>query len=266
MNPLSLRFDAVAILLPALAVITGVLSSCSGSGARPAEIRFDVSQSTDAASLGSVQFYVHDVELLDEGGRPHRFALVATPPWQTEQVALIDLAGNPERRHVALTGRLERGSPDSFRGVRFTVGVPFELNHVDPLTAPAPLDRGDLFWAWQSGHKFLRADVIVDGREWSFHLGSTGCSSASALRPPAAPCAQPNQVRVELRGDPLRQLIRFRLAPIVAAAKAANHVACTGAYAHEPACAAAYASTGLNVESGTCPEGSCARQTLWGLE
>jgi uncharacterized repeat protein (TIGR04052 family) len=264
MNPQSLRPDVARIVLPLLALITTAVAGCSGSSPATLEVRFDVADGGAAATLQALQFYVHDVELLDEEGTPHSFALRATAPWQSQQLALVDLAGDAQRRHAAIVGTVESG-PARYSGIRFTVGVPFELNHGNPLQDAAPLDRSDLFWAWQSGHKFLRADAAVDGHEWSFHLGSTGCSSASAVRPPALPCAQPNRVRVELKGDPLASVVRFNLDVLAAAARAANHVTCTGLYGQDPACAPAYASSGLQVESGTCPGGVCSQQTLWTL-
>lgn len=212
-----------------------------------------------------MQFYVHDIELLDEGGTPHPFRLLEAAPWQSGRVALVDLASDAgTNRHDVVRGTAASGT--SYTGLRFTVGVPFELNHANPLGAAAPLDRTDLFWTWQTGYKFLRADLAVDGREWSFHLGSTGCSSASALRPPAAPCAQPNLMRVQLEGDPLREIVRLDLTVLAAAARSAGFVACTGNYAHDPACGAGYAATALRPESGTCAERSCSGQRLWSLD
>ncbi|HJY35855.1 MAG TPA: hypothetical protein VJ299_00255, partial [Steroidobacteraceae bacterium] len=72
-----------------------------------------------------------------------------------------------------------------------------------------------------------------------------GCSSASALRPPAQPCAQTNEMHIELKGDPLRGVVRLRLRALAAAAQSANYVACTGDYQVDPACKDAYAATGL---------------------
>jgi uncharacterized repeat protein (TIGR04052 family) len=260
-----MRADAAAILLPAFALFIAASSACSGSDARPVSIRFDSVQGGEGVALRSLQFYVHDLELVDADGKPHRFALNATPPWQSEQVALVDLAGDAVRRNVTLSGTIEPSAAERFVALRFKVGVPFALNHADPLKAAAPLDRGDLFWTWQGGHKFLRVDLAVDGRETSFHLGSTGCSSASALRPPAAPCAQPNEMTVQLDGDPLAQVVRFDPASLVAAARSSGHIACTGAYAVDPACTAAFASTGLQAASGRCASDVCERQTLWSL-
>ena len=145
--------------------------------------------------------------------------------------------------------------------------VPFALNHANPLTATAPLDRSELFWTWQAGHKFLRVDLLDAGREWSFHLGSTGCSSASALRPPAAPCAQPNVMRVEITGiDPLHQSIQLQLHEFVSSMRAAEHAICTGNYAHDPACADIFAKTGLQADTGACPNNRCEGQRLWSAE
>jgi uncharacterized repeat protein (TIGR04052 family) len=150
-------------------------------------------------------------------------------------------------------------------GVRFSVGVPFDLNHSNPLTAAAPLNRTELFWSWQLGYKFLRVELTDDQHASAFHLGSTGCSSASALRPPQQPCAQPNVMRVELRGfDPMTQPIRVQTAALVAALKQTAQ-ACTGEYEREPACAAALATTGLDAKSGVCAgaDGLCSDQQLF---
>jgi uncharacterized repeat protein (TIGR04052 family) len=208
------------------------------------DIRFGIA-GDEAAKVRTLQLYVHAIELLDEHGKPHPFRFAAAAPWQSERVALIDLAGDSTTgRHSAVRGSVESGS-GAYSGIRLTIGVPFDLNHSNPLAAAAPLDRGEMFWNWQSGHKFLRADLAVEGHEWAFHLGSTGCSSASALRPPAQPCAQPNEMRLELKGDPSSGVVRLQLDSLVAAARAAGYVVCTGDYQVDPACKDAYAATGL---------------------
>lgn len=263
--PLRTSAGTSLILLPALALGIAFVSSC-GSGATQTEIRFGIADDA-GASARALQFYVQAIELIDEHGKPEPFRFVASTPWQSERVALIDLAGDPSTpRHSAVQGTIDGAVGKVYSGIRLTVGVPFELNHGNPLAAAAPLDRGEMFWNWQSGHKFLRADLGVAGHEWSFHLGSTGCSSASALRPPAQPCLQPNEMRIELKGDPLRNVVRLRLEPLIAAAQAANYVVCTGDYAHDPACKEAYATTGLQPETGACADGRCTQQSLWVLQ
>jgi AZL_007920/MXAN_0976 family protein len=240
--PPQISTGTLCILLPALALGTGLLSSC-GSGATRTEVRFGIDG--EAANAKALQFYVQAIELIDEHGRPHPFRFAAEPPWQNERVALLDLAGDPSAPRRVTVGGTVDGGASAYSAVRLTIGVPFELNHANPLTAAAPLDRGEMFWNWQSGHKFLRADLAVAGREWSFHVGSTGCSSASALRPPAQPCVQSNEMKIELKGNPLRDVVRLRLDPLIAAAQSANYVVCTGDYEHDPACKDAYAATGL---------------------
>jgi uncharacterized repeat protein (TIGR04052 family) len=253
--PLRTSAGKLLILLPALAPGMIFLASC-GAGTTPIEIRFGLADA-DAATVRSLQFYVHAIELIDEHGKPEPFRFAAAAPWQSERVALIDVAGDSATpRHASIQGTVGGGGR-KYSGIRLTVGVPFELNHANPLTAAPPLDRGEMFWSWQSGHKFLRADLTVADREWAFHVGSTGCSSASALRPPAQPCAQPNEMQLELEGDPLSGVVRLRLQPLVAAAQAANYVVCTGNYQVDPACKDAYAATGL--QQGIA-------QTLWVLQ
>lgn len=261
------------ILLLVLTASTVVLSACSGSSGTPAEIHFGIGMGGEAGSadtvvVRNVQFYIHDVQLLDAAGQPHPFRFDAVAPWQSGQVALVDLGGGGETvRNGTVRGTPAPGTAEIYTGIRFSIGVPFELNHANPLTAAAPLDRSELFWTWQSGHKFLRVDLLDAGREWSFHLGSTGCSSASALRPPAAPCAQPNVMRVEIAGiDPLRQSVQLQLSELVSSMRAAEHAICTGDYAHNPACANVFAKTGLQVDTGACPNDRCDGQRLWGTE
>lgn len=80
----------------------------------------------------------------------------------------------------------------------FELGVPFALNHQNPLTAGIPLQQLDMHWAWQSGYKFFRLDLQGPQHDWSLHLGSSGCSSASVMRAPTQPCVAPNRIRVQL--------------------------------------------------------------------
>ena len=40
----------------------------------------------------------------------------------------------------------------------FAMAVPFNENHLNPLTAASPLNISEMFWSWQLGHKFFRYD------------------------------------------------------------------------------------------------------------
>jgi uncharacterized repeat protein (TIGR04052 family) len=239
------------------------LVACA-SREQPVQLRFAL---RDADAVQRLQLYVHDVALVGDDGAAHPLTLVPRAPWQSQRVALLDFAAAQTQRDV-----IEGSAPSRrYTGVRFVVGVPFDLNHGNQLTAAAPLDRADMFWSWQSGYKFLRLDLAAGEHEAAFHLGSTGCSSASALRPPEQPCAQPNLIHVELTGfDPLTQPIQVRIEEIVAALAEGETHACTGDYS-QTACARAFATTGLDAISGQClaSEGDagrvCAGQRLFAV-
>lgn len=77
----------------------------------------------------------------------------------------------------------------------FDLGVPFDINHLNPVTQPAPLNEPDMFWTWRNGYKFLRLDMRSNTDNWAWHLGSVGCVSASAVRSPEKECAKPNLTR-----------------------------------------------------------------------
>jgi uncharacterized repeat protein (TIGR04052 family) len=246
------------------AAVGACVVACTPSE-RDVQLRFELSERKQVEHL---EFYVHSVTLLTEEGAEQALTLKSDMPWQSERVALIDMTGGGR---AFLTGQAPEGR---YTGVRFSVGVPFDLNHSNPLSEGAPLDRAEMFWAWQSGYKFLRLDLSPTEHAAAFHLGSTGCSSASALRPPRQPCAQPNVMRIELRGfDPLAQPITIHIGEI-ASALLPDGRACTGDYA-QPGCSVAYSVTGLNWQSGSCmseqtgapnsDEGVCSSQRLFAV-
>ncbi len=88
--------------------------------------------------------------------------------------------------------------------MRFTVGVPFSVNHLNPISQKSPLNSPSMFWVWQTGHKFIRLELAAENQPWLFHLGSTGCKSASVMRAPERACHYPNRFTFEL---PLTQVI-----------------------------------------------------------
>jgi uncharacterized repeat protein (TIGR04052 family) len=100
--------------------------------------------------------------------------------------------------HSAGQWQLEFTTPLQQADLEFEIGVPFALNHQNPLTAGNPLQQMDMHWAWQSGYKFFRLDLKGQQHDWSLHLGSTGCHSASVMRAPTAACAAHNRVHVQL--------------------------------------------------------------------
>lgn len=170
------------------------------------------------------RLYVSNVALVSSSGTVVPVELEQDSKWQYQSVALLDFEnkqgpcsnGTPETRDV-ITGSVPLGD---YTGVRFDLGVPFELNHQDSTVAPSPLNLTSMFWTWQAGYKFLRSDLRVEGAAmpapmmhgeapaghggapqdgWAVHLGSTGCAAPSQMQQPNG-CANPNRPSVELMG------------------------------------------------------------------
>jgi uncharacterized repeat protein (TIGR04052 family) len=195
-------------------------------GGQPAECgrTYDgLGMAATAYTLQDFRLYVHDVRLVTEDGREVPLALEQDGRWQHEDVALLDFetggAGCPtgtEATNTSLRGTVAEAGP--FRGIRFTVGVPFELNHADASTAPPPLNSTAMFWNWQGGYKFIRVDGSTTTLASGFflHLGSTGCDG-EPLTGGTTTCANANRMEVALDGfDPLAAPIRVDVANVLA--------------------------------------------------
>lgn len=217
---------------------------------QPVTLRFDARVGVDAFACGQTyttatnvafevedfRFYIHDAQLLKDDGSAAPITLEQDGRWQRDNAALLDFEdktgacgnGTPETRHE-VRGTVPTGE---YRGVRFTLGLPFALNHQDATIARAPLSVTSLFWNWRGGYKFARIDLVAktaDGRPNPFpiHLGSTLCAvagdsakaehggGAGMMTPPAA-CANPNRVTVEFNGfNPARDRIVADLGALI---------------------------------------------------
>jgi len=172
-----------------------------------------------------LRLFVSDVHLIDRRGRAVPLQAGAERTWTYQGTTLLDFEngtgpcanGSPETNTVIM-GKAPAGDYD---GVRFTVGVPFALNHLDHNRQPAPLNVTSMFWAWRSGYKFLRFEFRTSGPAGALfvHLGSTGCVVDSAVSPLTKECGQSNRAVVELRGlTPGREVIALDVAALVAGA------------------------------------------------
>ena len=192
-----------SLFLPAFLLLH--VSAC-GDQREPLHIQFGAEWNGDTVACGSsglslsdLRFYVSDIVLTDSNGDEQRLELSNDGRWQQSNVALIDLEtgadacqnGTPGK-HVSLSG-LAAGT--DFVGLQFTVGVPFSLNHANPLLAEAPLDDSAMHWHWRSGYKFLRAGVRTDNDSAWVHLGSTGCEGSVGN---ISDCRFPNRIEVKL--------------------------------------------------------------------
>ncbi|MDB9527617.1 metallo-mystery pair system four-Cys motif protein [Oscillatoria sp. CS-180] len=108
------------------------------------------------------RLYVSEVALIDTDGNAVMVELEQDGQWQYENVALLDFedgtgtcANGTAETRTEVVGTVPEGE---YEGVRFTLGVPFDLNHADATLAASPLNLTAMWWNWQGGYKFLRAD------------------------------------------------------------------------------------------------------------
>jgi uncharacterized repeat protein (TIGR04052 family) len=183
------------------------------------------------------RFYVSDVSLIDTQGKVVPLTLVQDGKWQYQNLALIDFEnktgacvnGTVETSDIVV-GTVPKGK---YKAVRFSLGVPQNLNHEDSTLAPSPLNLTSLWWNWQFGYKFARIDFTsqipstgqkqhLHGDEskskgFLIHLGSTGCQAETTSQKPVTVCANPNRATITLNNfDPNKNVIVADIAKLLA--------------------------------------------------
>lgn len=170
----------------------------------------------DSGTISDFAFYVHGITLKTSDGQTITTTLADNDFQDPEYgVALLDYqdktdscsgATKPTNKQVTLQATVD---PSTITGIEFTVGVPAAANHHNASTARAPYNRSGMFWAWQSGHKFMRLDVnptnlvtkpdLTTTSTFNLHLGSTGCTG-DATTGQVVSCTSPNRPTVTLDG------------------------------------------------------------------
>ena len=205
----------MTVEIPFTAEIAGAPFACTdsftGLGSAATEVQFL-----------DFRLFVSSAHLIAADGTRVPVALEQDGAWQIETIALLDFedgtgscANGTPQMNTTLRGTVPDGD---YRGLEFEVGVPFDWNHGDPTTAPAPLNLTAMFWNWRGGYKFVKiefAPVMTMGMNaaatthsegaghggpggWMLHLGSTQCAAPEATTPPSEACANPNRVAVAL--------------------------------------------------------------------
>lgn len=132
-------------------------------------------------TVSDFRFYVQDVRLVDKTGKETPLSLIKDGQFQTEKVALLDFenglgscTNGTKETNYTIRGTAPNGQ---YVGFKFWIGVPEELNHLDPTLQPSPLNLTRMMWSWQMGFKFARIDTKTTGRPngYVLHLGSTEC-------------------------------------------------------------------------------------------
>ncbi len=208
--------------------------------------------------LSDLRLFVYDFHLTSATGDEVALTLDDRPPWQGEQVAMLDFedgTGSCRNGSAATNATVHaRVAPGEYTGLRFRIGVPEALNHADPLQAQAPLNHTSMHWHWLTGYKFLRAgfartDINEDVATFWIHLGSTRCAG-SASDPQG--CRNSNRPEILLPGFiPGESMVEIDLAPLAAATKLDKGMSadCSSGPA-EPSCERPFAIFGLDFASG----------------
>jgi uncharacterized repeat protein (TIGR04052 family) len=144
--------------------------------------------------------------------------------------------------NTSLTGKVPAGI---YQGLEFSLGVPFDQNHSDPLTALPPLGDAAMHWHWRGGYKFLRGGVATHNDGHWVHLGSTGCEGVIGR---IVGCTAPNRVPVlldDFRVD--RNTVIIDMAQLIPPPELEDGVAgsCSSGPAEE-GCDTAFAALGLS--------------------
>ncbi|WP_426745455.1 MbnP family copper-binding protein [Myxococcus faecalis] len=128
------------------------------------------------------RLFVHDIRLVTSSGAEVPLELTQDGQWQHEGTALLDFAdksGLCTQGTAATNRRIVGTAPGgSYTGLRFKLGVPESMNHLDVSTAPAPLGDTSLHWNWRTGYLFVRIEGRTTGLPGGHftHLGSTDCA------------------------------------------------------------------------------------------
>lgn len=157
----------------------------NGTPFRCGQTYTNIGSSQSTLTPKDFRMYVNTVELLNAKGEAVPLTLAQDGRWQAQNLALLDFedktgaceSGTSETQYE-VTGTVPKGE---YTGVRFSLGVPFEMNHQDVSKAAAPLNLSSMFWVWRSGYKFTRIDFATTGMPQGYfiHLGSTGCTGVA---------------------------------------------------------------------------------------
>lgn len=175
-----------------------------------------------SAKLNDLRFYVSGMQLLRKGGGAVNVKLPKNSKWNytkgNSAVTLIDLengtgacaAEGTKGMNAVVRGTVPKGK---YVGARYSVSVPYPLNHTNLTSTPAPLNLMAMGWSWQFGRKFMKIELSEDtGPAWAskiffLHVGSTDCVGDPAAGEKAK-CALPNRNLVTLKKfNPVKQKI-----------------------------------------------------------
>lgn len=241
-------------------------------------------QPTTNYRLKDFRLFLHDIALFDEDGDRYPLTL-DTNDWQQEGVALLNFTNklscdnSSHNLYTTITGKVSTPADITLMDVGFTIGVPAELNHQDPLTSNNLLKNTQgMHWSWQTGYKHARFDVVPDGgisrpaglsaaSSWNFHLGSGNCTGNPSLNE-AVTCANPNRPTIRLSNfDAAINTVEINYGRLVSASNLSRDEAgapgCMSGTT-DPECTPIFRALGMNLATGEMD--SSLTQTVFSVQ
>lgn len=228
----------------------------------------DIGSTSSTVELQEAKLYIYDPQLIRHDGVATPLVLEQDQRYQLDRLALLDFedgtgacAGGDAETRTFVRGT---APDDDYVGIRFQIGVPEELNHLDAATAPAPLNQPGMWWSWKGGFKYIRLDVTTRGNPtYYLHMGATSCDGTPSG---GFTCASGNVTEVELSGFDLDEsAVAFDIAKLWSDLdldhqidEQTDSVQGCMAFAGDPECPAVFTKLGLDID-GTSNRG----QTLF---
>lgn len=227
---------------------------------------------SDSVTPQDLRMYVQDVHFIDGTGKAVPVTIDTRSPWQTPQIVYLDFedgTGGCKNGNADLNSTITGSVPvGTYTGLSFTVGVPEELDHADPLGAPPPLVES-MTWGWLYGYRFLIAEMASMSTPAQgdppgvglLHLGSVGCdTNTDAGLDSGVTCTQKNRAVIKLDDfTPGTSTVVLDVAKIFAATDLKADSQC---HSMGDSCPSMFASVGLKYEDGS----ELATQSAFHLE
>ena len=151
-------------------------------------------------NLDYLAFYLSQPRLKIDG----RWQPVAFKPgpWQSKKLALMQFhsACNTEANHTVIKLDTNQQLLDRASAIQFTLGVPFDSNHVISDHQAPPLNNSVMFQSIRQGHSFMRIELQQASAQaglWSFMLASGECQGSNDDETPQQ-CDKPNRITLDL--------------------------------------------------------------------
>lgn len=221
----------------------------------------NIGSTSSTLDLIEAKLYIYDPQLIRADGVATPLVLEQDQRYQRDRLALLDFedgtgscAGGDADTRTFVRGA---APDDDYVGIRFQIGVPEELNHLDAATAPAPLNQPGMWWSWKGGFKYVRIDVATrDNPSYYLHMGATSCDGTPST---GFSCASGNVAEVELSGFDLDEsAVEFDIGKLWADLDVDHQIdnqtdfiqGCM-AFAGDPECPAIFTKLGLNIDGSS---------------